>query len=517
MLSVVLFADDAGRVVLSRDFRGEVGRLRVADFCASQLRAGSGALARGDAPPVTLFDNSSFVVRRVRDAPGPLWLVSATSSNANVACVVELLAAFERLLRDYFAGETLSASAIRGKAALVFALLDEARRCTMHPRSRSLTAVAQILDHGLPQVLEPAALRHLVPFAPGGGGGKQKRQKPSDAAATSLAVTGAVSWRPAGVRYARNAVFLDVLEAVDATLSASGALLFGSVSGCVRVRSELSGTPHCVMALNDSLRGAPQPGAPPADEDLTPGAPERYSQATRRAALASSFTFHRCVRLRSGDGDDERREVAFVPPDGEFELLRYRAPLDAATPPPLKLISSVLQHGRTRLEIVCLVRTQLPAGATATAVRVRLPLPRAAAAVTLRCGGAARAKAKWLRAEDTVLWKLPELASGQEGTINVAVELLPSVIAAASRWVAPSAQLAFTVVGQTATGLRVRQLRVTEKANYEVTKCARSRRKRSTALRLLTPALPALQVGSLRALLRSLRGAPANLNAWMAQ
>jgi hypothetical protein len=134
MLSVVLFADDAGRVVLSRDFRGEVGRLRIADFCSSHLRASSGALARGDAPPVVLWDKSSFIVRRVRDAPGPLWLVSATSSNANVACVVELLAAFERLLRDYFAGETLSASAIRGKAALVFALLDEARhhaRCML--------------------------------------------------------------------------------------------------------------------------------------------------------------------------------------------------------------------------------------------------------------------------------------------------------------------------------------------------------------------------------------------------
>jgi len=128
MLSVLLFADDAGRVVLSRDYRGDIGRLRVADFCASQLRAGSGALARGDAPPVTLFDSSTFVVRRVRGAPGPLWLVGAANGNANAATCVELLSAFERLLHEYFGDETLSASAIRGQAALVFALLDEARR-----------------------------------------------------------------------------------------------------------------------------------------------------------------------------------------------------------------------------------------------------------------------------------------------------------------------------------------------------------------------------------------------------
>ena len=445
MLSVLLLADDAGRVVLSRDYRGDVGRLRVADFCASQLRAGSGALARGDAPPVTLFDGSTFFVRRVRGAPGPLWLVGAANGNANAALCTEVLAAFERLLHEYFGGETLSASAIRGQAALVFALLDEVRcnDCDAACESRA-HCFAQIADQGIPQLLEPAALRHLVPLAPAGGG-KRRAEPASDAAgAVSLAVTGAVPWRAPGVRYARNAVWLDVLEAVDATLSASGALLFGNVSGCVKMRAELSGTPHCTMALNDSLSGAPAPGAPPAEEDLTPGAPSRYAAAARRAALAATYTFHRCVRLRSdGDGDDGgRREICFVPPDGEFELLRYRMPLDDTTRPPLKLVSSVLQHGRTRLEIACLLRAQLPAGAAAAAVRVRLPLPRAAAAATLRCGGGARAKAKWLRAEDAVQWKLPELAAGQEASINVAVELLPSVLSrphAAARWVAPPA------------------------------------------------------------------------------
>ena len=128
MLSVLFFADDAGRVVLSRDYRGDVGRLRVADFCTAQLRAGSGALARGDAPPVTLFDGSTFFVRRVRGAPGPLWLVGAANGNVNAALCTELLSAFERLLHLYFAGETLSASVIRGQAALVYALLDEVRR-----------------------------------------------------------------------------------------------------------------------------------------------------------------------------------------------------------------------------------------------------------------------------------------------------------------------------------------------------------------------------------------------------
>jgi hypothetical protein len=34
--------------------------------------------------------------------------------------------------------------------------------------------------------------------------------------------------------------------------------------------------------------------------------------------------------------------------------------------------------------------------------------------VSVRTGGAARSRAKWLRAEDVVQWKIPELAGLQE-------------------------------------------------------------------------------------------------------
>ena len=124
--SIVFFADDTGRMVLGRDYRGDVGRLRVAAFCEARLRAGSSPLARGDAPPLALFDGSTFVARRLRGATG-VWLVGATNGNANAALLVEALAALERLTVAYFADEAPTASALRGKAALVFALLDEAR------------------------------------------------------------------------------------------------------------------------------------------------------------------------------------------------------------------------------------------------------------------------------------------------------------------------------------------------------------------------------------------------------
>jgi hypothetical protein len=125
---VLLFVDDAGRVVLGRDYRGDVGSLRLAAFCEAHLRgARGGGVARGDAPPLLLFDGSSFVLRRLRGGVG-LWLLGATNGNANAAMCVALLAQLENVMVQYFSGDPPTASALRGKAALVYALLDEARR-----------------------------------------------------------------------------------------------------------------------------------------------------------------------------------------------------------------------------------------------------------------------------------------------------------------------------------------------------------------------------------------------------
>ena len=492
--STLLFVDDAGRVVLGRDYRGEVGSLRIAEFCSTHLRSGGGALARGDAPPVLLFDGSSFIVRRVRGGGG-VWLVGATSANANAALCVAFLAAFERLLSAYFSGEPPTPSALRGKAALVFALLDEVS--PLSPRDallreglprvwrRDRRCSVQVLDHGIPQILEPAALSTYIISKGAGGPGASSAARRAAAAApsASLDATGAVPWRARGVRYANNQLFLDVVERVDCTLSASGQLLTGDVNGIIKVRCELSGLPTCVIALNDPLRGGGYGGG---DEDdgggdggLTPGAPEAYrprGAALRRrgsSGVHPIFSFHQCVRLRAFDEDNA--EIVFVPPDGEFQLLTYRAGLEG-TKPPLKVVSSCVQHGRARVELVVLLRATAPPGSTVYDTRVRLPLPRGTAGVTARTGGGAKSRAKWLRADGVLQWKVPELpGGGGEASINVAIDVTPPTLERPGdgRWAPPPATLSFSVPGISATGLRVRYLRVQERAAYAVTKWVR--------------------------------------------
>jgi hypothetical protein len=75
------------------------------------------------------------------------------------------------------------------------------------------------------------------------------------------------------------------------------------------MRAYLSGTPECKFGLNDKLV---------IDKNSQGGASD--------AVELDDCRFHQCVRLNEFDTS---RTISFIPPDGEFELMRL------ATPAPL--------------------------------------------------------------------------------------------------------------------------------------------------------------------------------------
>lgn len=105
--------------------------------------------------------------------------------------------------------------------------------------------------------------------------------------------TGTVSnmpWRKAGVTHPNNEIYIDIVEEIDAIQSASGAVISSDVSGSIQTQSNLSGVPDLLLTFND-------------------------------ATLIDDCSFHPCVRYNRFEKD---RVVSFVPPDGPFELMRYR-------------------------------------------------------------------------------------------------------------------------------------------------------------------------------------------------
>ena len=115
--------------------------------------------------------------------------------------------------------------------------------------------------------------------------------------------------RREGITYRKNEMFIDTLESVNLLISQTGAVLRSEVVGKIVMKAYLTGMPECRFGLNDKLLISN----------------EKKAKGARRGKGSGveidDCSFHRCVRLGQFDQD---RTITFIPPDGEFELMKSR-------------------------------------------------------------------------------------------------------------------------------------------------------------------------------------------------
>ena len=113
------------------------------------------------------------------------------------------------------------------------------------------------------------------------------------------------------------------------------------------------------------------------------------------------------------------RVVTFVPPDGEFELMKYRVTDDLTLP--FKLLPLIREVGRTRVEATVRIRALgFSAAVAATNVIVRVPVPGHTARAECRVS---HGKAKYKAAVSCLVWKIKRLQGQEEVVMNADVEL----------------------------------------------------------------------------------------------
>src|SRR6201996_8291645 len=181
-----------------------------------------------------------------------------------------------------------------------------------------------------------------------------------------MQATGAQSWRRADIKHRKNEAFVDVIEDVNLLLSATGTVLRADVNGQIVMRAYLSGTPECKFGLNDRLTLGEDNAAPPTNSRLG-------TKATRAAAGSVSLEdcqFHQCVKLGKFDAE---RIINFVPPDGEFELMRYRQTEKINLP--FKVQAIVNEVNKTRVDYSIAIRANFGQKLFATNVIIRIPTP----------------------------------------------------------------------------------------------------------------------------------------------
>jgi AP-2 complex subunit mu-1 len=274
-----------------------------------------------------------------------------------------------------------------------------------------------------------------------------------------MQATGALSWRRSDIKYRRNEAFVDVIEDVNLLMSATGTVLRADVNGQIVMRAYLSGTPECKFGLNDRLTLG-DAGL----EDVA--ANVSGTKATRAAAGTVSLEdcqFHQCVKLGKFD---QERIISFVPPDGEFELMRYRATENINLP--FKVHAIVNEVNKTKVEYSIAIRANYGSKLFATNVIIRIPTPLNTARISERVS---QGKAKYEPEQNNIVWKIQRFSGQSEYVLNAEAELTSMTNQKA--WSRPPLSLNFSLLMFTSSGLLVRYLKVFEKSNYSSVKWVR--------------------------------------------
>lgn len=313
---------------------------------------------------------------------------------------------------------------------------------------------AEILDFGYPQNTETDTLKMYITTE-----GVKSERTMEDSSRITMQATGALSWRRSDIRYRKNEAFVDVIEDVNLLMSATGTVLRADVNGQIVMRAYLSGTPECKFGLNDRL-------LLDGDSLSAPSGNTAGTKATKAAAGSVTLEdcqFHQCVKLGKFDAD---RIISFVPPDGEFELMRYRATENVNLP--FKVHAIVNEVGKSKVEYSIAIKANYGSKLFATNVIVRVPTPLNAARITERVS---QGKAKYEPEQNNIVWKIPRFSGQSEYVLSAEASL--TSMTNQKTWSRPPLSLSFSLLMFTSSGLLVRYLKVFEKSNYGSVKWVR--------------------------------------------
>ncbi|KAJ3890057.1 hypothetical protein GG344DRAFT_20231, partial [Lentinula edodes] len=413
-LQAFFIFNQKGEVLISRLYRTDFKR-SIADVFRIQVVSNPDVRS----PIITLGSTSFFHVR-----VNNLYVVAVTKTNANAALVFEFCYRFINICKSYFG--KMDEESIKNNFVVVYELVDE------------------INDFGYPQNSEIDTLKTYITTE----SVVSATQAPEVSSRITAQATGATSWRRSGddVKYKKNEAFVDVVEVVNWMGSAKGTTLRADVDGHIQMRAYLSGTPECKFGLNDKL------------------VIDRGAVGGSDAVELDDCQFHQCVRLNDFDAD---RSISFIPPDGEFELMRYRATSNIKLP--LKVIPTVTEIGTTKVSYDITLKTTFSPKLSATNVVVRIPTPLNTTDVDVGILGTG--KAKYVPAENVIVWKIARLQGGQECSLSAMAQLTSTTTRQV--WARPPIDVDFQVLMFTASGLIVRFLKVFEKSNYHSIKWVR--------------------------------------------
>jgi len=322
--------------------------------------------------------------------------------------------------------------AIRENYVLIYELFDE------------------VMDNGYPQSTGDELFRLYITQK---GKFNSKKAIEAESGKTTALVTGAIPWRSPDIRHKKNEIFIDVIESVNVLVSnKQGTLLHADVAGEIKMKCILSGMPECRFGLNDKLL---------LDREAKVGAPRSRTGGIE----IDDCSFHPCVRLSKFDSE---RTISFIPPDGDFQLMKYRTTENISLP--FRIIPNI-QESATRVEYKVNVKSDFIGKLFGNDIVITIPTPKNTANCKI---STASGRAKYEPSHDAIVWRIKKFPGETEYQLSATADLISTNNLDKKAWARPPISMQFSVPMFTSSGLHVRFLKVVEaKLHYQTVKWVR--------------------------------------------
>lgn len=414
MASQIHFLDIKGKLLLSRDYKGDISPHAIEKFPLLLLDLENEENDDANYRPFISDQGINYIYINHNN----LYVCALTKRNENVMEIIVFLSKLIEVLKLYF--KRLEEESIRDNFVIIYELLDE------------------VMDFGIPQMTDTNLLKQYITqdyFKLIRSSSQRMVQPPN-------AVTNSVNWRSEGITYRKNEAFLDVIESINMLINAQGQVLNSEILGQVKVKSYLSGMPDLRLGLND--KGI------------------FNNESTNKNIELEDIKFHQCVRLSKFENE---KVITFIPPDGEFTLMSYRlSPNQYLLKPLIAVNCKTVVHKHSRIEIICSVRAQIKRKSVANNVQLIIPLPDDADTPKFTPD---YGSVKWIPEKSCLIWKLRTFPGGRQ--FHMRGELgLPAVMDPESVIAKKPIRVNFSIPYFTTSGIQVRYLRINEpKLHYQ--------------------------------------------------
>lgn len=429
MISQLFVLSQRGDSIVFRDYRGEVpkGSAEIFFRKVKFWKEDEG----GDAPPVFNVDGVNYFHVKVAG----LLFVATTRVNVSPSLVLEFLQRNARVIKDYLG--VLNEESLRKNFVLVYELLDE--MIDFGYVQATSTEVLKSFIFSEPIMIDAACLPGLGPASFFVQGAKRM---------PGTAVTKSVVANESRGRN-REEIFVDVIEKISVTFSASGYVLTSEIDGTIQMKSYLTGNPEIRLALN---------------EELSIGRGGRtihdYSSSSGAGTLIlDNCNFHESVQLDSFDMD---RTLSLIAPDGEFSVMNYRMTQEFR--PPFHINALIEKLGSLKAEVIIKVRAEFPSSVTANTILLEMPLPAYTSRVSFELEpGAVGNTTDFKESSKRLIWGLKKIVGGSEHMLRAKLTFSQETHGNINKEAGP-VSMTFTIPMYNASRLQVKYLQIAKKS-----------------------------------------------------